>query len=262
MQKKNSTYLTTVDNGEIKLTMYGTKEEPWFVANEVLDFLGVSINHRSRTLKRLDDDEKEIIRMMTPGGMQNIWMVSEPGFYRIALSARNEKAKQFQRIVIHDILPKIRKNGYYKVTAADLKREEREKVLKEINACLLTLDCGGLGNYEKIGSLDKLKYEKRKLQDICYQKEVEAIRKETMKRYPYTEDDLYNFGIDVGLAITNLNYIKEDLNQYMIDIPSKEIGDDYLYNDKFVKRCYEIGAVLDEERYQEFYLEQISITKS
>lgn len=85
--------------------------EPWFVANDVCEALGLS-NPRS-SLALLDEDEKGVHSMDTPGGTQNLAIVSEAGLYSLILRSRKPEAKAFKRWVTHEVLPAIRKHGSY-----------------------------------------------------------------------------------------------------------------------------------------------------
>ena len=40
-------------------------------------------------------------------------VVSEPGLYRLIFMSRKPEAKKFKRWVFHEVLPSIRKYGYY-----------------------------------------------------------------------------------------------------------------------------------------------------
>lgn len=83
----------------------------WFVLKDVCDALGHS-NSRM-VFKRLDDDEKGVSQIYTPGGVQEMQVVNEPGLYNVILRSDSEKAKPFRRWVTHEVLPSIRKEGYY-----------------------------------------------------------------------------------------------------------------------------------------------------
>ncbi|EEH66410.1 phage antirepressor protein [Actinomyces urogenitalis DSM 15434] len=85
--------------------------EPWFVANDVCEALGLS-NPRS-SLALLDEDEKGVHSMDTPGGTQNLAIVSEAGLYSLILRSRKPEAKAFKRWVTHEVLPAIRRHGVY-----------------------------------------------------------------------------------------------------------------------------------------------------
>lgn len=86
--------------------------EPWFVAKDVCDILGIDTNHLSESL---DSDEMNTIRI-TEGkvrGNPNKIIISEPGLYCLVMKSRKPEAKEFQRWVTHEVLPQIRKHGGY-----------------------------------------------------------------------------------------------------------------------------------------------------
>lgn len=88
--------------------------EPWFVAADVLATIGLD----RKALERLDDDEKGVSSIHTPGGGQEMTTVNEPGLYTLVLGSRKAEAKRFKRWVTHEVLPSIRKTGSYAVPGA------------------------------------------------------------------------------------------------------------------------------------------------
>lgn len=85
--------------------------EPWFVAKDVCDCLGIT-NSRD-ALSRLDNDEKGVALTDTLGGKQEMRIVNEAGLYALVLSSKKPEAKKFKRWITHEILPTIRKTGGY-----------------------------------------------------------------------------------------------------------------------------------------------------
>ncbi|MFY9138790.1 Bro-N domain-containing protein [Zwartia sp.] len=83
--------------------------EPWFVAADVLATLSLD----RKALERLDDDEKGVNSIHTPGGIQEMTTVNESGLYSVVLGSRKSEAKRFKRWVTHEVLPAIRKTGTY-----------------------------------------------------------------------------------------------------------------------------------------------------
>ena len=67
----------------------------------------------------LDEDEKALHTVQTPGGRQQMAFISEPGLYSLVLRSRKPEAKAFKRWVTHDILPSIRKSGGYMTAKPD-----------------------------------------------------------------------------------------------------------------------------------------------
>ena len=83
----------------------------WWVLRDVCDVLGLAEPHR--VAARLDDDEKGRTRMTTPGGVQEVTIINEPGLYSVILRSEKPEAKAFKRWVTHDVLPSIRRTGAY-----------------------------------------------------------------------------------------------------------------------------------------------------
>ena len=90
----------------------GDDGEPMFVAKDVCAALSIAPTAASR----LDEDEKGLRLTQTPGGEQNVLLVTEPGFYRLVLKSRKPEAKAFQRWVTHEVLPALRREGAYVVS--------------------------------------------------------------------------------------------------------------------------------------------------
>ena len=89
--------------------------EPWFVAKDVCECL--ELTDVSKTISLLDNDEKGTNSIRTPGGEQQMLVVSEPGLYSLILRSRKPEAKAFKRWIIHEVVPSIRKRGLYATEA-------------------------------------------------------------------------------------------------------------------------------------------------
>lgn len=87
--------------------------EPWFVAADVCAVLDIADPKSS--LRLLDDDERGVHSVHTPGGHQLVNVISEPGLYSLILRSRKPEAKAFKRWVTHEVLPAIRRTGTYTV---------------------------------------------------------------------------------------------------------------------------------------------------
>ena len=82
--------------------------EPWFVAVDVCDILGLS--NPTIAVSRLDKDERAKFNL---GRQGDSTIVNEPGLYALILGSRKPEAKAFKRWITHDIIPSIRKYGAY-----------------------------------------------------------------------------------------------------------------------------------------------------
>lgn len=97
------------DDERVRVVMRG--DEPWFVAADVARALGY-LAAKDAT-RGLDDEEKGRHILPTPGGPQELTVVSESGLYSLILRSRVEGARRFKRWVTHEVLPSIRKTGGY-----------------------------------------------------------------------------------------------------------------------------------------------------
>lgn len=79
----------------------------------------LEIGNSRDAVASLDDDEKGVGIIDTPGGKQEMSIVSEPGLYSLILRSRKPEAKAFKRWVTHDILPSIRRSGGYVMAKPD-----------------------------------------------------------------------------------------------------------------------------------------------
>ncbi|MBQ7600028.1 MAG: phage antirepressor [Clostridia bacterium] len=89
--------------------------EPWFVAVDVCRALDIRNNRDA--LSRLDDDEKGVDLIDTPGGKQKATVVNESGLYTLVMGSRKPETKAFKRWVTHEVIPSIRKYGAYATDA-------------------------------------------------------------------------------------------------------------------------------------------------
>lgn len=107
----NPTPIQVFEHAGISLRVVMRGGEPWFVAADVCRAL--AIGNVADAVGRLDDDEKGVDSIDTPGGKQRASVVSESGLYSLILGSRKPEARAFQRWVTHDVLPSIRRTGSY-----------------------------------------------------------------------------------------------------------------------------------------------------
>lgn len=90
--------------------IYGTVEEPLFVASDIAEL----IQHSNVTemLKNVDNDEKLTSTILRAGQSRQVNMLTENGLYEVLMLSRKPIAKQFKS-EIKKILKSIRKNGGY-----------------------------------------------------------------------------------------------------------------------------------------------------
>lgn len=107
-----STQVITFDYATAQLRTVMRDGVPWFVAADVCAALGLP--NTTRALERLDEDEQALSSIQgISRGNDQVNVVNESGLYSLILGSRKPEAKAFKRWVTHEVLPSIRKNGYY-----------------------------------------------------------------------------------------------------------------------------------------------------
>mgnify|MGYP001078864611 FL=1 len=129
-QKMNQTQtamqIFEYQGNEVRTIQHG--DEVWWVLRDVCRVLGMTTP--AKVARRLDDDEKGVSQIHTPGGTQEVTIVNEPGLYSVILRSDKPEAKAFKRWVTHDILPSIRKHGAYISGQEDLEMTREELLAK------------------------------------------------------------------------------------------------------------------------------------
>lgn len=94
--------------------IYGTAEEPLFLAKDVAEWIEYSVSNVSKMLAAVDDEEKNIRTIVTSGSnyQTEAWFLTEDGLYEVLMQSRKPIAKQFKKEV-KEILKTIRKHGIY-----------------------------------------------------------------------------------------------------------------------------------------------------
>ena len=85
--------------------------EPWFVAVDVCNILGIS--NPTMAMAGLEEFERSKFNLGRQGETN---IISESGFYTLVLRSRKSVAKPFRIWVTSEVLPAIRKTGSYNLT--------------------------------------------------------------------------------------------------------------------------------------------------
>lgn len=86
--------------------------EPWFVGKDVAEVLKHQ-NPQRAIRDHVDDEDKGVTEIVTPGGMQRMTIINESGLYSLVLSSKLPTAKAFKRWITSEVIPSIRKHGAY-----------------------------------------------------------------------------------------------------------------------------------------------------
>lgn len=103
------------------LTLLVLDGKPWFIATEVCRRF--EIGNVTMALRKLDEDEKGLNLIETLGGLQQLNIISESGFYTLAIRCRaamtpGTPAYRFRKWVTGEVLPSIRATGGYTLPGA------------------------------------------------------------------------------------------------------------------------------------------------
>ena len=103
-----------------------------FVARDVVEALGLAWDG-NRQLSKIPDDWKGVGSFPTPGGNQELQVVTEPAVYKLAFRSNKEGAERFTNWVASQVLPSVRKTGKYSVGQHSL---IPKSVAEEVKTCL------------------------------------------------------------------------------------------------------------------------------
>ena len=98
-----------------EITSYiDNKQNIWFLGKDVANILGYSDTDKA-IRKHVDNEDKDKGPAKAAGDLQQSFYINESGFYSLVLSSKLETAKKFKKWVTSQVIPSIRKFGYYKL---------------------------------------------------------------------------------------------------------------------------------------------------
>jgi prophage antirepressor-like protein len=131
------TALQSFQFGHCRVRTAGTADAPLFCASDVCDVL--TLGNVSKACSRLDQDEVELIhheaaknepKALTVRGDKRVLYVTESGLFSLILGCEKPEARAFKKWVTSEVLPAIRRRGYYDALDAD--REKQTARLLEV----------------------------------------------------------------------------------------------------------------------------------
>lgn len=154
--------LTMVYEGSNEVRTAMVDDEIWFALIDVCAILGIK-NSRD-VWSRLDDDERDSVDFTdTIGRTRNMQAVNEAGLYDTILRSNSDKAKPFRRWVTHEVLPAIRKQGFYSMLTKDELVEVLTEKQREDSTYLDCIDKQGIKRALKNEEREARLHETRKL---------------------------------------------------------------------------------------------------
>src|SRR5699024_8420576 len=111
MSQSNVKLFEKEEFGKVRVVMQD--EDPWFVAKDVAVALGYASTNMTTVFQAVPDEWKGSNRIATPGGEQEMLIISEPGLYFFLARSDKPTALPFQKWLAGDVVPSIRKHGLY-----------------------------------------------------------------------------------------------------------------------------------------------------
>jgi len=97
------------DFNGIEVSVYGTIEDPKFLAKDVAEILGVQ--NPADMIHSLDESERGVVTIYTLGGPQSVSYLTEDGLYEVLMLSRKPVAKTFKKVV-KQMLREMRQHGF------------------------------------------------------------------------------------------------------------------------------------------------------
>ena len=219
---------------------------PYFVGKDVAEILGYT-NPQKAIRDHVDEEDKTLNESFTVNGTKGV-LINESGLYSLILSSKLPTAKQFKRWVTSEVLPTIRKQGYY--TADNNKNDETKAKLLRAEAMVINAKNRAFNTIMK--SIDNKQLSPIAVQvfglkglESVFGVEVGNLLPKTEKTYSATEvgNMLGISAVKVG-RLANANGLKTaEYGVYVMDkskYSTKEV-ENFRYNDKGVKALQELA---------------------
>lgn len=110
----NNPFLFDQMNIRTALDEHGT---PWFVAKDVFEALDIAWRGLE-SLKNIPEEWQQVWIMETAKGARETIYLSEPAVYQVAFRSSKPEAVSFTKWVCEEVLPALRRQGFYGTMSA------------------------------------------------------------------------------------------------------------------------------------------------
>ena len=107
------------------IRVIGSYNEPWFVAKDICDILG--LKNVTESLRNIPEKWRVSEILRTSYNSHNMNIISEPAVYKLIMRSNKPIAQKFQEVVCEEILPSLRKKGEYHIQSIIDKNKELEE---------------------------------------------------------------------------------------------------------------------------------------
>lgn len=183
----------------------------WFKGKQVAEILGYQ-KTRNAIVKHVSEEFRKEAPIQGPlGGEQKCVIINEAGFYELVFKSRLPSAKIFRHWVFKDVLPSIRKFGYYKSFDPRLKQRviiNGKKYYKhQVFSNYATSKNGDIINVKTEKNIKMLKNGNGYLFFNIFNKKLEKRRKYYQHRFVY---EVFRGPIPRCFEIDHRNSIRDD----------------------------------------------------
>jgi len=216
--------LTTITSEQTGVVMFLGKQiaELWGHTNLTQALKAAALNDNEYKVVKLAKF-KDFKKQLTNSGLvgertSNITLLTESGMYKLALCSNLEKAKPFRDWVASEVLPSIRKNGYYTLAS------QTKEVLIHTNVAIQKANSKDINkkNYIENG-LDSL---------------IQYNRQSCLLHTGKTTKEIKKYGKDIGLKSVERSSAKEVLRH-----TKPELACAMSFTDSLVKEGFDLKTV-------------------
>lgn len=109
--------IDTLNFQGVSLDVYGTPNEPLFLAVDVAEIIEYSEGHTSHMLDSVSDDEKFLLSTRSKsatarGSASKKWFLTEEGLYEVLMQSRKPIARKFKSVIKRMLVDVRRKEGH------------------------------------------------------------------------------------------------------------------------------------------------------
>lgn len=129
----------TIENLTVRLfngaeiRIFGTADDPLFIANDVAKVL--EITNVCRTISNFESYEKTHIRIRYSASEHRVVnALTEAGLYALVIISKKPAAREFRKWLLTEVLPSIRKNGKYSLEEVETLKRDLEIARSQIAA--------------------------------------------------------------------------------------------------------------------------------
>ena len=136
--QKTVEVVTTSKVFDKEFTIYGTVEDPLFLAKDVAAWIEYDTAQVGKMLQTVDEDEKLTVTLLRSGQNRAMWFLTEDGLYEVLMQSRKPIAKSFKKEVkklLHNLrLNKVQVTPVLSQQEINIKSRESMARLKEAEA--------------------------------------------------------------------------------------------------------------------------------